>query len=101
MSLETAATVVAAPCTVLLYFGLRWSGGSLHLGHVLSSYFASVVTVASVVFAFALPLLIFSDSTLTDIVIAIVVAAVIAAIAAAGRAKFYRGSTPDGPDGLD
>lgn len=99
VSLETAATVVAAPCTVLLYFGLWWSGVSLHLGQVLSSYFASVVTVASAVIAFALPPLIFNDSTLTDGVIAIVVAAVIAAIAAAGLAKFYRGSTPDDPRG--
>lgn len=101
VSLETAALVVAAPCTVLLYFGLRWSGVSLHLGQVLSSYFASIVTVASAVIAFALPPLIFNNSTLADLVIAIVVAAVIAGIAAAGLARFYRGSTPEKPDDLD
>lgn len=101
VSAEAAATVVAAPCTVLFYFGFRWSGVSLHLGHVLSSYLASIVTVASTVIAFALPPLIFNHASLTDFIIAILVAAVIAAIAAAGLAKFYRGSSPESPDDLD
>lgn len=100
LSAQIATLVIAAPVTVLLYFGFRWSSVTMHLGQVLSSYLISMATTASVVVSFSVPRLIFQSEGAVGFGVTLLVAVVIALIVGATLAKFYRGSTPQSPEDL-
>lgn len=100
ISAQTATLVVAAPCTVLLHFGFRWSTVPIHLGQVLSSYRISMATAASVVVSYSAPRLIFQGEGAVGVSVTLLVAGVIAVVVGAALAKFYRGSTPESPEDL-
>lgn len=97
---ETAALVLAVPCAVLVYFGCRVAGVVISPGPILASYWLTTVLAAAMVLSFAVPQWLFQNTGLSDFLVSSAVAVVIGSIAGLGLSRFYRSSTPEGPEDL-